>query len=82
LSSVFFGFWCLEAIGSLLVVALGKDTTATSVAVLIAALAVWIAGLTALILLWMNDVISRLGCARFLVPGQRGGFQAGAAAGA
>jgi protein-S-isoprenylcysteine O-methyltransferase Ste14 len=53
-STVLFGLWCLDVIGSLLAVATGEDT-ATSVAVLIAALAVWIVGLTALILLWRGE---------------------------
>jgi hypothetical protein len=54
LSSVFFGICCLDLIGSLAVVALGK-ADASSVAVLIVVLAEGVVGLIALILLWQHE---------------------------
>lgn len=54
LSTVFFGFWCLQLLASLVVVAIGKENSAF-VAVFIVILADWIVGLTALILLWKRE---------------------------
>jgi len=54
LSTVFFGFWCLQLIISLAVAAV-EGGTAGSVAVFVVTLAAWIVGLVALISLWQAE---------------------------